>query len=29
VLLPLAYAAGYATLVLVAATWVFERRDFR
>jgi len=29
VLLPLAYAAGYATLVLVAATWIFERRDFR
>ena len=29
VLLPLAYATGYATLVLVAATWIFERRDFR
>ncbi|MCU0670950.1 MAG: ABC transporter permease [Myxococcota bacterium] len=29
VLLPLAYAAGYATLVLLAATWIFERRDFR
>lgn len=29
VLLPLAYAAGYATFVLVAATWIFERRDFR
>ena len=26
---PLLYAAGYATLLLVAATWVFERRDFR
>lgn len=29
VLLPLAYAAGYATLVLLAATWIFDRRDFR
>lgn len=29
VFLPLAYATGYATLVLVAATWIFERRDFR
>lgn len=29
VLMPLAYAAGYATFVLVAATWIFERRDFR
>ncbi len=29
VALPLLYAAGYATLVLVAATWIFERRDFR
>ena len=28
-LLPLVYAAGYATLVLIAATWIFERRDFR
>ena len=27
--LPVAYAAGYAALVLVAATVVFERRDFR
>jgi ABC-type transport system involved in multi-copper enzyme maturation permease subunit len=27
--LPLAYAAAYATLVLVAATWIFDRRDFR
>jgi ABC-type transport system involved in multi-copper enzyme maturation permease subunit len=26
---PLLYAAGYATLLLVAATWIFERRDFR
>jgi len=29
VALPLLYAAGYATLVLVAATWIFQRRDFR
>lgn len=29
VLVPLAYALGYATVVLVAATWIFERRDFR
>ena len=29
VLLPLAYATGYATLVLLAASWIFERRDFR
>jgi ABC-type transport system involved in multi-copper enzyme maturation permease subunit len=29
VVLPLAYAAGYATLVVLAATWIFERRDFR
>ena len=29
VLLPLAYAIGYAALVLIAATWIFERRDFR
>jgi ABC-type transport system involved in multi-copper enzyme maturation permease subunit len=27
--LPLVYAAAYATLVLVAATAIFERRDFR
>lgn len=27
--LPLAYATGYATLVLLAASWIFERRDFR
>ncbi len=26
---PLLYAAGYATLLLVAATLIFERRDFR
>jgi len=29
VLFPLLNAAGYATLLLVAATWNFERRDFR
>jgi ABC-type transport system involved in multi-copper enzyme maturation permease subunit len=29
VALPLAYAAGYAVVVLIAATWIFERRDFR
>ncbi|RIL06970.1 MAG: hypothetical protein DCC71_04865 [Proteobacteria bacterium] len=29
VVMPLAYAFGYATLVLFAATWIFERRDFR
>lgn len=29
VLLPLAYALGYVTLALLAATWIFERRDFR
>jgi ABC-type transport system involved in multi-copper enzyme maturation permease subunit len=29
VVLPLAYAAGYVTLALLAATWIFERRDFR
>jgi ABC-type transport system involved in multi-copper enzyme maturation permease subunit len=29
VVFPLLYAAGYATLLLVAATWIFERRDFR
>lgn len=29
VLMPCLYAAGYATVVLVAATWIFERRDFR
>ena len=29
VLLPLAYAAGYVILLLLAATWMFERRDFR
>lgn len=27
--LPLAYATGYAVLVLTVATWIFERRDFR
>jgi ABC-type transport system involved in multi-copper enzyme maturation permease subunit len=26
---PLLYAAGYATLLLLAATWIFDRRDFR
>jgi len=29
VVLPIVYALGYATLVLVAATTIFERRDFR
>jgi len=29
VVLPVVYAAGYAALVLIAATWIFERRDFR
>lgn len=29
VLLPLAYGAGYVILTLLAATWIFERRDFR
>jgi len=29
VLLPLAYAVGYATLLVVLATFIFERRDFR
>jgi len=29
VVFPLLYAAGYATLLLVAATSIFERRDFR
>jgi ABC-type transport system involved in multi-copper enzyme maturation permease subunit len=29
VVLPIVYALGYATLVLVAASWIFERRDFR
>lgn len=29
VVLPLLYGAGYATIVLVAAVSVFERRDFR
>jgi ABC-type transport system involved in multi-copper enzyme maturation permease subunit len=29
VALPAAYAAAYAVLVLLAATWIFERRDFR
>ncbi len=28
-LLPLAYGAGYVILTLLAATWIFERRDFR
>ncbi len=27
--LPLAYAAGYVILLLLAATWLFGRRDFR
>jgi ABC-type transport system involved in multi-copper enzyme maturation permease subunit len=27
--LPLAYAVGYVILLLLAATWIFERRDFR
>jgi ABC-type transport system involved in multi-copper enzyme maturation permease subunit len=27
--LPLLYALGYVALALVAATWIFERRDFR
>jgi ABC-type transport system involved in multi-copper enzyme maturation permease subunit len=29
VVLPVLYALGYAALVLFAATWIFERRDFR
>ena len=29
VLLPLAYGAGYITVVMVCAVGVFERRDFR
>jgi ABC-type transport system involved in multi-copper enzyme maturation permease subunit len=29
VVLPVVYATGYAAVVLIAATWVFERRDFR
>ena len=29
VVLPLVYATGYAAVVLIAATWIFERRDFR
>ncbi|HTY17105.1 MAG TPA: ABC transporter permease [Myxococcota bacterium] len=29
VALPLAYGLGWVALALVAATWVFERRDFR
>jgi len=29
IVFPLLYAAGYATLLLVAATSIFERRDFR
>ena len=29
VLLPLAYAVGYATLLVLLATLIFERRDFR
>jgi ABC-type transport system involved in multi-copper enzyme maturation permease subunit len=28
-LLPLAYGLGYVILTLLAATWIFERRDFR
>ena len=28
-LLPLLYAFGYVVLLLLAATWVFEQRDFR
>ena len=28
-LLPLAYGAGYVVVALVAAVWIFERRDFR
>ena len=28
-LLPIAYGAGYAALVLMLAVAVFERRDFR
>lgn len=27
--LPLAYGVGYVILLLMAATWIFERRDFR
>ena len=29
VLLPVAYGAGYAVILLVIATLIFERRDFR
>ncbi len=29
VVLPVVYAASYAAVVLIAATWIFERRDFR
>ena len=29
VVLPVVYATGYVAVVLIAATWVFERRDFR
>jgi len=29
VFLPLVYGAGYVILTLLAATWIFERRDFR
>jgi hypothetical protein len=29
VVLPIVYATGYAAIVLIAATWIFERRDFR
>ena len=29
VVLPLAYGVGYVILLLSAATWIFERRDFR
>jgi ABC-type transport system involved in multi-copper enzyme maturation permease subunit len=28
-LLPLAYGAGYVVIALLAAVWIFERRDFR
>ena len=27
--LPLAYGAGYITILLSLAAWIFERRDFR
>ncbi len=29
VTMPIAYATGYVAVVLIAATWIFERRDFR